>query len=314
MTSSPSYTKIDYSLRPAKAIERKMMLDLLRRLDRWTSLTHYRYVGFGSPYFADFGLFHRALGIRDLVSIERESDHEARFRFNAPFAAVDLKFGDSTEVLPELPWAQRSIVWLDYDERLDEAKLDDVAFLARNLAPGSVLVVSVNAHPIRDLESRLEETRQELGTHLPRRYSASDLGGWGTAEAYREVIDEQIRVALSERNTGQPAGAVVQYQQLFNFHYQDGAKMLTVGGLLHDAGQEGAFRQCAFDDFDFSCSGADAYRIDVPKLTLREMRYLDTTLPRETFDDLDEFGIPVHDARKYAVVYRYFPKFVDIES
>ena len=90
--------------------------------------------------------------------------------------------------------------------------------------------------------------------------------------------------------------------------------MLTVGGLLYDAGQEGTFRQCEFDDFDFSCNGADAYRIDVPKLTLREMRYLDTTLPRDTFDDLDRLGIPISDARKYSVVYRYFPKFVDIES
>lgn len=314
MSSSPSYTKVDYSLRPAKGIERKMMLDLLRRLDRWTSLSDYRYVGFGSPYFADFSLFHRALGIRDLVSIEREADQEARFRFNAPYAAVELKFGDSSEVLPELPWVQRSIVWLDYDERLDEAKLGDVAFLARNLAPGSVLILSVNAHPIRDMDKRLEETRNELGTYLPRHYSAIDLGGWGTAEAYREILDEQIRVALSERNTGQPAAASMNYQQLFNFHYQDGAKMLTVGGLVYDSGHEAAFRKCAFDDFEFSCGGADAYRIVVPKLTLREMRYLDTTLPRGAFDDLDEIGIPVGDARKYAVVYRYFPKFVDIES
>jgi hypothetical protein len=312
-SSAPSYTKIDYSIRPAKAIERKMMIDLIRRLDRFTSLSHYRYVGFGSPYFADFKLFHKSLGIGDLISIEKEVADEPRFRFNAPFAAIDLKFGESAEILPELMWSQRSITWLDYDGRLDVSKLDDVSFLARHLAGGSVLTVSVNVDPHRDIETRLDKTRAELGSYMPRHYSAEDLGGWGTAEACREIIDERIRTALGERNTGQSLSAAISFRQLFNFRYRDGARMLTVGGVLFDAGQEASLRGCAFDEFEFCKEGADAYEIDVPRLTLKEMRHLDTQLPCDTFGDLTDVGIPIGDAEKYARLYRYSPKFLDTE-
>jgi hypothetical protein len=312
--SSPSYTKIDYSLRPAKSIERKMLIELLRRLDRSASLRHYRYVGFGSPYFADFALIHRALGVQEMVSIEREVGDEARFRFNAPFAAIDLKFGESTEVLPELSWTQRSIVWLDYDGRLDSGKLEDIDYLIRNLASGSVLVVSVNAHPPRDIEGRVSQIKEDLGNAVPRSASNESLGGWGTAAVYREIINEQITVSLGERNTGQPEAAHFHYRQLFNFEYQDGAKMLTLGGLVFDAGQKGVYNGCAFDDFDFFREGDDAYTIDIPRLTLKEMRHLEAQLPGSAYSDLSSVGIPEPDAKIYAEVYRYFPKFVDIES
>ncbi|BBZ05988.1 hypothetical protein MDOR_01570 [Mycolicibacterium doricum] len=315
MTSDPSYRKIDYSLRPAKAIERKMMIDLLRRLDRSAALSHYRYVGFGSPYFSDFALMHRALGIGDMVSIEHANDHEARFRFNAPFATIDLQFGEASEVLPELTWAQRSIVWLDYDGRLDDVKLEDIDYLARNLPTGSVMIVSVNAHPSADLDKRLEKAKEDLGNAVPRTASNESLGAWGTATMYREVISEQVKVSLSERNAGQSAAAQIHYQQLFNFHYSDGARMLTVGGVFYDAGQEGLYAGCAFNDFDFYRSGDQPYTITVPKLTLKEMRHLDAQLPAAGgYEGLDEIGIPIDDADTYAKLYRYFPKFVDIEA
>ncbi|MBS42148.1 MAG: hypothetical protein CMH83_02995 [Nocardioides sp.] len=314
MSNDASYTKINYSLRPAKAIERKMMVELLRRLDRSASLAHYRYVGFGSPYFADFALLHRSLGIREMVSIEHEIDDEARFRFNAPFASIDLKFGESGEVLAELSWTQRSIVWLDYDGRLDAAKLEDLDYLMRNVPSGSVVVLSVNAHPHTDIEKRLQRARADLDSALPRTASNESLGGWGTAEMYREVVNEQIQISLGERNAGQPAAAQFAYRQLFNFQYSDGARMLTLGGLVHDAGQQAHFNGCGFDEFDFFRDADDAYTIEVPKLTLKEMRHLDAQLPGDTFADLEEVGIPVADAATYAELYRFFPKFVDIEA
>ena len=314
MTRVPSYQKIDYSLRPAKAIERKMMVDALRRLDRMVALKHYRYVGFGSPYFTDFSLFHKALDLTALVSIEREIEDEDRFRFNVPYAAIELRFGESTDVLPEIDWQQRSIVWLDYDEKLSADKLTDVAYLSRELQPGSVLIVTVNVHPHSDLETRLERTREDLGPRLPRRYSAEELGGWGTASAARDVISEEIEVALAERNTGKPESTRVGYRQLFNFNYRDGARMLTVGGVFFDAGIDAHIDGCGFSDFDFFRDGADPYEIVVPRLTLKEMRHLDTLLPAMPLAVADGVGLSQADVETYARVYRYFPRFADIDS
>jgi hypothetical protein len=93
MASSPSFERINYGLRPAKHIERKMMVEAFRRLEPVASLKSYRYVGFGSPYFPDFSLIHRSLGISTMVSIERELSSERRMCFNRPFKCISIEMG-----------------------------------------------------------------------------------------------------------------------------------------------------------------------------------------------------------------------------
>ncbi|HGB1823876.1 TPA: O-methyltransferase, partial [Salmonella enterica subsp. enterica serovar Bahrenfeld] len=62
--------KIDYRIRPAKNIERKMIRDVLLRLSPFGIFSDYQYIGFGSKYFTDFIIMHKYLGIDDMISIE----------------------------------------------------------------------------------------------------------------------------------------------------------------------------------------------------------------------------------------------------
>lgn len=62
-----SYRIINYPLRPAKAIERRMLCAAFERLHPFQRIERYRYVGFGSIYFSDFQLLHRQLGITDML-------------------------------------------------------------------------------------------------------------------------------------------------------------------------------------------------------------------------------------------------------
>ena len=64
---------INYQIRPNKNVERKLFLEMFRRLDDRLDITQYRYVGLGGLWFADFSLFHRRLGLTDLTSIEETS-------------------------------------------------------------------------------------------------------------------------------------------------------------------------------------------------------------------------------------------------
>ena len=109
------YERIDYNLRPAKSIERKMLCEAFRRLLSFSDLTEYRYVGFGSTFFSDFSLIHKSLGLTDLISIEKEEKDKRRFRFNRPYKCIKLCFGNANDVLPNLSWAKKIILWLDYD-------------------------------------------------------------------------------------------------------------------------------------------------------------------------------------------------------
>jgi len=312
MPPSPSFERINYNLRPAKFVERKMMIEALRRLDRHNPLESYRYIGFGSPYFPDFVLVHRELGISTMVSIEVVLTAEERVRFNRPFACIDVKMGDAGEILPGLPWHQRSIVWLDYDKPLDTAKIADIKTVVSLAPPFSCIVVSVGAS-LGEPEGRLDRLRTALGSMCPHTVTDGDvLGGWKTAEVFRSVIDDQIQVALNERNASVAQPAKIRYNQLFNFHYQDGMRMLTVGGLLSDEGSATRVAACGFDELPFVKDGPEPYRIRTPNLTLREIRLLDQQLPCDSAADLSASFLSAEDLESYFEVYRYFPHFADV--
>lgn len=311
-----SYERINYSIRPAKSIERKLMGESFRRLSVFGSIESYRYIGFGSPYFSDFSLFHKQLGLTNMISIEKDMGNEPRFQFNRPFKCIDICFGQSNEILPTLNWDVRTIVWLDNDGGLDLTVLTDVRFVCASALPGSVLVVSVNAMPYRPDpdRDRVELLKERVGEeNLPRGISDNDLAGWGTARIFRRIIDNKIIETLNHRNGGRAEGTKIQYKQLFNFFYADGAKMLTVGGLLYDQGQEPIVARCAFEALPFTRTDEDPYHIEVPNLTYRELRHLDAQLPCDPAEPLDAQGVPNEDLERYRKIYRYFPTFAESE-
>ena len=139
-----SYTKFNYELRTAKAIERKMIIEVFKQLSRFLKLEDYRYVGFGSIFFKDFKLFHKGLGITDMISIERDIDHFKRFEFNRPYNCIELKMGDSGEVLLELNWDKKNIIWLDYDDALKPYMFEDIATVFTRMNSGSIFFMTCN--------------------------------------------------------------------------------------------------------------------------------------------------------------------------
>jgi hypothetical protein len=308
-----SYESINYALRPAKNIERRMLCDVFRRLVEFGRLESYRYIGFGSTYFSDFSLFHKSLRITNNVSIERDVENEKRFEFNRPYSCVRLEFGESNEILPKLTWDVRTIAWLDYDYKLDQGILTDVAFVCSNAPSGSIIVVTVDAKP-EELGKRIESLKSRVGEEKsPQGLSEAKLGEWGTADIYRQIITNEINATINARNGGRPHGTKFLYKQIFNFHYSDSAKMLTVGGIIYDEGQSQLEVKCGFEHLEFIKTGEEPYTIEVPSLTLKEIRYLDKQLPCEDTHDLDAPSIPEKDISHDAQIYRYFPAFVEAE-
>ncbi|MCC6501030.1 MAG: hypothetical protein IT313_12260 [Anaerolineales bacterium] len=315
-----SYQKINYSLRPSKSIERKMLAEAMQRMSYFGRLGSYRYVGFGSTYFSDFKLFHKLLGIKKMVSIEEDVINQDRFKFNRPFSCVRMEFGKSTSVLPKLSWREKNIVWLDYDGTLNNDVLNDISFCCTNLQSGSMLLVSVNAHPERvdnsispELrpEKRLELLKQRVGEEkVPIDVVGANLSDWGTAEVSRRIILNEIEETLLQRNGSRKSPLV--FKQLINFHYADGARMLTVGGVIFRDEQMDMFDMCAFDQIEFVRLDKKPYEIEPPNLTFREIHYIDRYLPnRISMLGLD--GLPKDDVEKYAKLYRYFPTFSETE-
>ena len=170
MTKIPSYRRIDYTLRPAKNIERKMIAEACFRLTAFRPVHSYRYVGFGSPYFSDFRLFHRLLGFQTMVNIESQTGDKDRFDFNRPYECISMKYGTASDKLPELTWKNTpTVVWLDYDKGLTADILDDIQWLVANLEVTSLLLVTVRSSPedFGRQRKKLEAFKAEFGEWLP---------------------------------------------------------------------------------------------------------------------------------------------------
>lgn len=315
-----SYKEIDYRIRPAKAVERKMLCDAFRRLSRLDKIENYRYIGLGSTNFMDFALFHKSLGISKMISIERNKMEQERFHRNRPFRCIEIHFDETTVVLPTLSWDEKSIIWLDYDDKLNKNILVDIDVIFANAIPGSMIAITVNSQPVLLLDEkgnkidRLENLKEIVGnSKVPASVEKNDLRGWGVSGVCRKIINNEILEILNSRNGGVPHPQKIQFKQLFNFNYADGAKMLTFGGLLYTEEQENLLRECSFSDLPFIREGEVPYLIDIPILTLKEIRKLDQQLPRVADEKLELPAVPPSDIAKYEKIYRFFPTFTEAD-
>ncbi|MBY6044398.1 O-methyltransferase [Phaeobacter italicus] len=316
-----SFRKINYSLRPAKHAERKMMGELFRRLSAFAPLEEYRYVGLGSVWFADFSLYHKALGIADMVSIERATGSRARFEANRPFN-IQMKFMPTTQALPALEWTKRSIVWLDYDGVLSTDVLLDARLVGGSCRSGTIIAISVNCGRAEEVNTAeddpsgptaLERFRVTFGRErVANNVTDDDLLGRRFAKLSRDMILSEIEEAVARRNgQGSPK---CSFAPIISFSYKDDAPMTTVVGVLYDETERENFDRCHFGELDFLKTGNGLVDILVPKLTIKEIRYLETQLPLSNGQDLQiEGDIPQREANAFVKLYRYLPNFATLE-
>jgi len=319
---------IDYSIRPAKNIERKMICEALSRLSIISPLREYQYVGFGSTYFVDFSLFHKYLGIQKLFSIEGDDAAETRVRFNSPYSCIDILIGKSTDKLPEIPWEKRrSILWLDYTSSLSGYMFSDMATFFNRAVSGSVFLISINVE-VKD-EAGATTTDARIKSKLNRDSDVKNRIRRNTFELnlkkndyyslMRNVILQEIETILESRNRIEQMSKF-KFNQIFNFLYHDGQAMLTIGGIVYNDSDEQKINSMNFKNLEFVKELEESFEIKVPHLTNREIQVIDKFLPdfhsdpdikAQAFSALK--GIVSESAiEKYADVYRYFPIYKEI--
>lgn len=320
-----SFRRIDYSLRPAKHAERRMLCDVFRRLAHFQPVETYRYVGFGSVWFSDFVLFHRALGVRDMLSIEQSVQSQQRFEANKPFA-IDIDFRPSSIVLPGLDYSRRQFIWLDYDDPISLEMVNDVAAVARRASSGTVLVVSVQcvrppdvAEADRDLAgdpnapSAVARFAGRLNadgvTRVGSEVQREQLSNWAFGELSRSILYAEVERILESRRLASPVGAV-DYQKICDFEYEDGAKMTTMAIIFYSPDEAEKVSACRFENLEFLDPSGDPVFIPTPKLTPREFRQLESQLPLPNGVQLNIGHIPLGETRRFSELYRYFPNFV----
>lgn len=317
---TPEIDEINYRLRPAKSIERKMMADLLQKVGHIKPIREYQYIGFGSIFFSEFRLFHRRFGIEDMVNIEKLFEAKQRVDFNKPFDCIKVVMEHSQSALDadEVNWEKPTILWLDYTSELRRRMLHrELQKFFSDAEPGSVFFVTLNAQPPDTDELDEIETHKEL---LKNRFSKGtvprdlddNLEGPEYGNAFRRIIMNKIEGKyLRDRNIARAEEDELTFEQLCNFIYTDTSLMMTLGGILLTPGMEDNFEAANFEDLDFFKPGEDQYRIGIPSVTFDETRVLEKSLP----NSLSSCEAPVPDPEKerFKKVYRYFPRFTESE-
>src|SRR4029077_18259876 len=192
------------------------------------------------------------------VSIEKEDEKRKRFNFNKPYSCVSMYYGTAAEYFSTGPvaWTKPMIVWLDYDYRLSDSVLADIERVLEKARPGSLLVVTVDADP-----PPARERRRELGKELDFKRlfrfaerKIANLNKNGLADVYHALATADIESKLRK------ARPDCRWHQIFNFRYKDGARMLTLGGLIVDAEFEERMEACRFEDLPYFKSGTEPFR------------------------------------------------------
>jgi hypothetical protein len=144
----------------------------------------------------------------------------------------------------------------------------------------------------------LQTFNEEFSGVLGRRVVPADLHLAGTPGLYYDAMMGRINETLRNREG-------VEYIQLFNYLYADGAPMLTIGGMIGTAEDRKDLERLI--RHDFVVTGREPIRIAVPPLTSREKHWLDSNLsnPRTRFELDAEF------LDSYRRFYRQYPTFVE---
>lgn len=338
----PSFERFNYMLRTNKHIERKLVFDLLAAAAQKLSFSHHWYLGFGSMWFGDFRLADRLLGIEKMISIER-ADYAERANFNRPLAGVVVSPGESNAVLGNMSvpeWKDPVVAWLDYDGKLNEDVVKDIAIILQNAAINSVLVVTVNAcfGSYRAKTEGAKRARSQTAIGLVESYLGSaaiaskyeptekSLGAFADSvkEADFPAFLSEAILTYMEHNAVNLArehdGRRVKFVPLYRLHHKDGVDMITVGGVVTAGTDSAVWGKCLNENTILSeASDKPVYRrLDLIPVTIKEKIALDTCLPEPSGDavyiaNAKAAGIKLSDDEmsKYRKFYRHFPVFVE---
>ncbi len=304
-----SYLEVNYALRPSKEVERRMIIDGLHILSCvGFPIRDYHYTGFGSFYYVDFILFHKLLGIENMLNVEYSQKIEKRIYFNKPFKFIKIKMLPICDVIPQLSKDLKHILWLDYDNVIREENLRDILLAASQLSRGSILLITIDVEPPvkgsndpKDWQKYYEsETKQYLGLQRLDDFRKSRL-----PITNANILHRAIKTGLSGRD--------IKFYPIFFFKYSDGHEMITIGGILGSSHEKRIIRSSGLKDTPYYRSNYDdPYHILVPRVTRKERLYLDSAMPCSEGWKPKEFEFTDDNVAAYREIYKFFPDYAEL--
>ncbi|MEO1391833.1 MAG: O-methyltransferase [Cyanobacteria bacterium J06634_5] len=334
----PSGQSIPYHLRQNKAVDRYAFLDLLSKVDKFSDIENYTYIGFGGHSLEDFKYVHAQFGIKNMISIEQDEMVHSRQLFNKPHSCIDCQLISSGDFITRFPQGkgfssiEESIVWLDYVSPSDlKAQVVEFRTMLSKLQVLDILKITLNAEPASYLSvsDMPEAVKGNVGAQNDERMSVikemlSELFPTVTINrdmmTYKRFPTALCKVLEMAAELAMESRSELCFKPLTTFSYADGQQMLTVTGILLEKDQVTAFLdKTGIGQWTLhNSTWENPRRIDIPNFTVRERLRLDALLPEAEAEDIEKelgFKFDSKDAyslrmlRNYALFYRQSPYF-----
>lgn len=332
-----SGSDIPYHLRPHKAVDRRLFLDLLGRCDRWKPLDEYVYISMGAYPMEDHKLIYRRFGLKRLISFDMNAAITRRQEFNKPIMACKCLAMTSGQMVNALDAvlaqndcddADGIVLWLDYTKASDLARqLREFQTALGAAADGDIVRLTLNAHPDNLsrysqakvpelLDVRLATLQKRIGDFLPTGVKAAAM----TEEAFPKVLASAVGLAVAK---ALPATDRSTFSPLSLISYSDGQQMLTVTGIKTLRSEVAAmYKTVGLADWSFgSRTWADVHKLTVVDLTARERLFLEqkvastsaAQMAKEMGFDFDETAEAPGFLESYKRYSRFYPSYLSAD-
>lgn len=302
---------INYTLRPAKCVERKIMCEFLTKFGTIIPIHKYRYIGFGAFYFSDFVLFHNQLNINKMISIEQSSNSE-RYDFNKPYNCIEMKYGQASHVIAnkiEFSEKTKDIIWLDYDGNFTTEVINDIRLLVDRVSSGSFIFASFNTSIPDDEKTRkMPYLQDNFRDYLPPKLEEKDISKKTIPSILFSIVDTAVQKGMMARNVKEEVDFFAK--PVFFVKYSDNAEMLTIGYYVD---KTGCFNESVLIDMPWFPKEGKPFSIDVPCFTKAEIREINRLLPGTSAEEIHTklSYLELKDIEKYILMYKYYPNFLD---
>lgn len=275
-----------YHLRTNKAVDRLLLVDLLRALDADESFTYYSLAG---PFLEDIRIMDHFFPAMQLVSLERDHDTFQRQSFNQFSSRIVLHHRTLDDFLTnDYEAGDRDVFWLDYTG-LKYVLFEEFEAVLKAVPNGSVVRITLRASPKLDLglvegrvnKSTLAALRAQIEKDFEEEFDKilphSAAGALASPKEFARMV--QLMVRLSASRALDYVGSDREFLVVQSRRYNDGTQMLSITGVICGRVEVDEVRELLknlrFADFDWK----EPVEINVPALTAKERLALERYLP-----------------------------------
>lgn len=276
-----------YHLRPNKAVDRMLFLDIVEQLQSFCDVSKCTYYGLGGPFLEDFRLFNSRFQSLKAVSIERDENTHRRQKFHK--SSRLMKFAHTTvdDYLTNTFVEDRQcIFWLDYTD-FKLKRVHEFERLLGLVGANSIIKVTVNVGSGR---RETELAAQRLSDDQAE--SVKDSFAETYTNRFYKYLDNAVNFNdLSHSDAPSTAQRVLRiaatleltptdrdFQLVHSCTYQDGEhQMLSITGVVTSEAEE---VRAALSDWKFAnLAWEEPERLNVPDLSVKERLVLEKCLP-----------------------------------